>query len=104
MTTGEEIPLKELVRPWYGFWNMVKKEGQAKGIAITEDTLTGYYYDGSVLGLLDGNRKELDIPEEKVLPFLAKNRIGEEFLTSQSNEGSVKKLGKISENKEKNGN
>jgi hypothetical protein len=104
LTTGEEIPLKELVRPWYGFWNMVKKEGQAKGIAITEDTLTGYYYDGSVLGLLDGNRKELDIPEEKVLPFLAKNRIGEEFLTSQSNEGSVKKLGKISENKEKNGN
>lgn len=46
----------------------------------------GFYYDGAVLGLFYGDNREFDLEEDKVLPFMIKNRLEEEFLTSQSKE------------------
>ena len=97
MDTGEEVPLKDMIRPWGKFWKMVEKETAAGGQALKPEDVTGYYFDGEVLGLLYGDQKEVDLEAEKALPFLTKNRPGEVFLTSQSNEGNMKKEAKTEE-------
>ena len=38
-----------------------------------------------------GDNREFDLEEDKVLPFMIKNRLEEEFLTSQSKEEKRKK-------------
>lgn len=101
MATGEEVPLKDMVHPWRKFWKMVGKETAADGQMLKPEDVTGYYFDGEALGLLYGEQKEYDLEAEKVLPYLQKNRAGEEFLTSQSNEGNVKKEAKTAESKGK---
>ena len=101
MDTGEEVALKDMIRPWGKFWRMVEKETAAGGLLLKPEDVTGYYFDGEALGLLYGDQKEYDLEAEKVLPFLTKNRPGEVFLTSQSNEENVKKEVKNVENKEK---
>ena len=80
---------------------MVGKETAADGQMLKPEDVTGYYFDGEALGLLYGEQKEYDLEAEKVLPYLQKNRAGEEFLTSQSNEGNVKKEAKTAESKGK---
>ena len=98
--TGEEVPLKDLVRPQGRFWRSVSEAAEKKGITIREKDVTGYYYDGTVLGLLYGNHREFDLAEDEVMPYLLKNRVNEEFLTNQSNEENGKKE-KKAEGKEK---
>ena len=97
LRTGEAVELKDLVRPAGKFWTMVRNEAQASGVSLTEKDVKGFYYDGAVLGLFYGDNREFDLEEDKVLPFMIKNRLEEEFLTSQSNEGNMKKEAKTEE-------
>lgn len=101
MATGEEVALRDMVHPWRKFWKMAEKETAASGQMLKPEDITGYYFDGEALGLLYGDQKEYDLEAEKVLPFLTKNRPGEVFLTSQSNEGNMKKEAKMEEKREK---
>ncbi|MCH3949499.1 MAG: hypothetical protein LKE33_00970 [Acidaminococcus sp.] len=94
LKTGEEVPLKDLVRPYGKFWKLVTKKAEEKNITVTEKDLNGYYYDNAVFAILYGNHRELDLPEEDVLPFLLKNKLNEEFLTSQSNDEKKMKIEK----------
>ncbi len=102
--TGEEVPLDALVKPWGRFWKMVAKETANAGQTITPKDVTGYYFDGEVLGLLYGEQKEFDLEAEKVLPYMKKNRPGEVFLTSQSNDENESKNTKTSDKKTKTAN
>lgn len=101
MATGEEVALRDMIHPWRKFWKMAEKETAASGQMLKPEDITGYYFDGEALGLLYGDQKEYDLEAEKVLPFLTKNRPGEVFLTSQSNEGNMKKEAKMEEKREK---
>lgn len=101
MATGEEVALRDMIHPWRKFWKMAEKETADSGQILKPEDITGYYFDGEALGLLYGDQKEYDLEAEKVLPFLTKNRPGEVFLTSQSNEGNMKKEAKIEEKREK---
>ena len=77
--------------------------GQFKpsGISLTEKDVKGFYYDGAVLGLFYGDNREFDLEEDKVLPFMIKNRLEEEFLTSQSKEEKERNAEKKEERKVK---
>ena len=94
LKTGEELPLKGLLKPWGRFWKLVAKETKDKGLSVTEKNVNDYYYDGEVLGLLYGDRKEYALEHDKVVKYMEKNKAGEEFLTSQSNEDSKSKTEK----------
>ena len=94
LKTGEELPLKGLLKPWGRFWKLVARETKDKGVSVTEKNVNDYYYDGEVLGLLYGDRKEYALEQEKVVKFMKKNKAGEEFLTSQSNEENQSKTNK----------
>lgn len=102
--TGEEVPLKAMVKPWDKFWKMVAKETAEAGQTLTPKDVTGYYFDGEALGLLYGDQKEFDLEAEKVLPYLKKNLPGEVFVTSQSNSENNSKNTKTSETKTKTAN
>lgn len=102
--TGEEVPLKAMVKPWGKFWKMVAKETAEAGQTLTPKDVTGYYFDGDALGLLYGDQKEFDLEAEQVLPYLKKNLPGEVFVTSQSNGGNNSKNTKTSETKTKTAN
>lgn len=99
--TGEEVPLKAMVKPWGKFWKMVAKETAETGQTLTPKDVTSYYFDGDALGLLYGDQKEFDLEAEKVLPYLKKNLPGEVFVTSQSNDGNNSKNTKTGETKTK---
>lgn len=101
MKTGEEVSLKDMVKPWGRFWKLVAKETADAGTAITPKDVTGYYFDGDALGLLYGDQKEFDLEAEKVLPYLKKNVPGEVFVTSQSNGENNSKTAKTSDTKTK---
>ena len=92
LRTGEAVELKDLVRPAGKFWTMVRNEAQASGVSLTEKDVKGFYYDGAVLGLFYGDNREFDLEEDKVLPFMIKNRLEEEFLTSQSKKKKKKEM------------
>ncbi|WP_289048950.1 hypothetical protein [uncultured Acidaminococcus sp.] len=102
--TGEEVPLKAMVKPWGKFWKMVAKETAETGQTLTPKDVTSYYFDGDALGLLYGDQKEFDLEAEKVLPYLKKNLPGEVFVTSQSNDGNNSKNTKTGETKTKTAN
>ncbi len=102
--TGEEVPLKAMVKPWGKFWKMVAKETAETGQTLTPKDVTSYYFDGDALGLLYGDQKEFDLEAEKVLPYLKKNLPGEVFVTSQSNSENNSKNTKTSETKTKTAN
>ena len=102
--TGEEVPLKAMVKPWGKFWKMVAKETAETGQTLTPKDVTSYYFDGDALGLLYGDQKEFDLEAEKVLPYLKKNLPGEVFVTSQSNDGNNSKNMKTGETKIKTAN
>lgn len=102
--TGEEVPLKAMVKPWGKFWKMVAKETVETGQTLTPKDVTSYYFDGDALGLLYGDQKEFDLEAEKVLPYLKKNLPGEVFVTSQSNDGNNSKNTKTGETKTKTAN
>lgn len=102
--TGEEVPLKAMVKPWGKFWKMVAKETAETGQTLTPKDVTSYYFDGDALGLLYGDQKEFDLEAEKVLPYLKKNLPGEVFVTSQSNDGNNSKNTKTDETKTKTAN
>ncbi|MDO5598216.1 MAG: hypothetical protein Q4F92_07715 [Acidaminococcus sp.] len=102
--TGEEVPLKAMVKPWGKFWKMVAKETAETGQTLTPKDVTSYYFDGDALGLLYGDQKEFDLEAEKVLPYLKKNLPGEVFVTSQSNDGNNSKNMKTGETKTKTAN
>lgn len=102
--TGEEVPLKAMVKPWGKFWKMVAKETAETGQTLTPKDVTSYYFDGDALGLLYGDQKEFDLEAEKVLPYLKKNLPGEVFVTSQSNDGNNSKNTKTGEIKTKTAN
>lgn len=102
--TGEEVPLKAMVKPWGKFWKMVAKETAEAGQTLTPKDVTGYYFDGDALGLLYGDQKEFDLEAEQVLPYLKKNLPGEVFVTSQSNGGNNSKNTKTGETKTKTAN
>ena len=101
LRTGEAVELKDLVRPAGKFWTMVRNEAQASGVSLTEKDVKGFYYDGAVLGLFYGDNREFDLEEDKVLPFMIKNRLEEEFLTSQSKEEKERNAEKKEERKVK---
>lgn len=102
--TGEEVPLKAMVKPWGKFWKMMAKETAETGQTLTPKDVTSYYFDGDALGLLYGDQKEFDLEAEKVLPYLKKNLPGEVFVTSQSNDGNNSKNTKTGETKTKTAN
>lgn len=102
--TGEEVPLKAMVKPWGKFWKMVAKETAETGQTLTPKDVTSYYFDGDALGLLYGDQKEFDLEAEQVLPYLKKNLPGEVFVTSQSNDGNNRKNTKTGETKTKTAN
>lgn len=102
--TGEEVPLKAMVKPWGKFWKVVAKETAETGQTLTPKDVTSYYFDGDALGLLYGDQKEFDLEAEKVLPYLKKNLPGEVFVTSQSNDGNNSKNTKTGETKTKTAN
>lgn len=91
LKTGEELPLKGLLKPWGKFWKMVARDTKDMGVTVTEKNVNDYYYDGEVLGLLYDDRKEYALENDKVVKYMAKNKAGEEFLTSQSNEENKRK-------------
>ena len=101
LRTGEAVELKDLVRPAGKFWTMVRNEAQASGVSLTEKDVKGFYYDGAVLGLFYGDNREFDLEEDKVLPFMIKNRLEEEFLTRQSKEEKERNAEKKEERKVK---
>ena len=49
------------------------------GFPSRKKDVKGFYYDGAVLGLFYGDNREFDLEEDKVLPFMIKNRLEEEF-------------------------
>lgn len=100
LRTGEEVPLRFLVRPYGRFLKLAAKKAAEKDLTIPEDQMNGYYYDGTIFALLYGEHREFDLDEEDVLPFLLKNKLNEEFLTSQSIDEKKNKTEKNKENKQ----
>lgn len=84
MTTGEDVSLEQMVKPFGGFWREVKDQLNKENISFTQKDIYGYYYDGTVLGLLYGDGKEFDVEPEYYLPYLRKNCLKEKILTGQS--------------------
>ena len=84
--TGAQVPLNMLIPNEGEFWKVVKAESGKKNISVTKEEVTSYYFDGAVLGLLYKDNKEFDINKGKLTMLLAKNKLGEKFLTNQSEE------------------
>ena len=79
LKTGEELPLKSLIKPWGRFWKMVSRETKNQSVTITEKNVNDYYYDSEVLGLLYDDRKEYTLEHDKVVKYMQKNKVGEDF-------------------------
>ena len=97
MITGADMSLNKMTRPFNGFWKQVKTMLSKENISFDKEDIYGYYYDGSVLGLLYGEGKEFDVEGKTYGQYLSRNILNEKIVTDQSIEENPSKKEKKSE-------